>query len=144
MTVSERKRRRRKPRKPPNGQANSGTYLLVFNLDDDAQAQAWQVAQELAAQRRLKHVLVALLLAIHTVQTQTGKAIDMLQFMASFITGMVSGRSGGYFSITESTDPNELPTMFAGTADHDDPIATRENFAVGMGDLFSDDDDLWD
>lgn len=143
MTVQERKRRRRRPQKPPNGQANSGTYLLVFDLSDDAQARAWEVAQELAAQRRLKHVLVALLLAIHTVQTQTGKAIDMLQFMASFITGLVSGR-GGYVSITDATDPEELPTMFAGTADHDDPLATRENFAVGMGDLFSDEEDVWD
>jgi len=61
--------------KPPNGQAQSGSYLLVFDLDDEAQAKAWEVAQQLASQRKLKHVLVGLLLAVHTVQEQTGKEI---------------------------------------------------------------------
>ena len=133
-------------RKPPNGQANSGTYLLVFDLDDDAQARAWDVAQQLASQRKLKHVLVGMLLAIYTVQDQTGRAIDLLQFMASFITGLITGGGGGYSSlqITDSTAPEELPNMFAGTEDHADPIEARENFAAGMGDLFEDDEDLWD
>ena len=75
--------------KPPNGQAESGSYLLVFDLDDEAQAKAWEVAQELASQRKLKHVLVGMLLAVHTVQEHTGKALDLLQFMASFITNMI-------------------------------------------------------
>lgn len=134
--------------KPPNGQAQSGSYLLVFDLDDDAQVKAWNVAQDLASQRKLKHVLVGLLLAIHTVQEQTGKTLDLLQFMASFITGLIHGSGGGYggFSIDETTDPEELPSMFAGTDDHTDPLEAREAFAVGMGNLFSDDDDddLWD
>ena len=133
-------------RKPPNGQANSGTYLLVFDLDDEAQARAWDVAQQLASQRKLKHVLVGMLLAIHTVQDQTGRAIDLLQFMASFITGLITGGGGGYGSlqITDATAPEELPSMFAGTEDHADPLEARENFAAGMGDLFEDDEDLWD
>ena len=133
--------------KPPNGQANSGTYLLTFDLDDDAQAKAWQVAQQLAAQRKLKHVLVGMLLAIHTVQEKTGKAIDLLQFMASFITGLISdgGRAYGTIPISEGMMPEELPSMFAGTADHADPMETRENFAVGMGNLFdAEEDDVWD
>ena len=133
--------------KPPNGQAQSGSYLLVFDLDDEAQAKAWDVAQQLAAQRKLKHVLVGLLLAIHTVQQQTGKTLDLLQFMASFITGLIHGGGGGYGSmhITDMTEPEELPSLFAGTADHADPTETRENFSAGMGDLFGDDeeDDLW-
>ena len=81
----------RHPQKPPNGQAQSNSYLLVFDLDDDAQSKAWEVAQELASQRKLKHVLVGMLLAVHTVQEQTGKGIDLLQFMASFITGLIHG-----------------------------------------------------
>ena len=135
-----------KSRKPPNGQAKSGSYLLVFDLDDDAQAKAWAVAQQLASQRKLKHVLVGLLLAIHTVQEQTGKAIDLLQFMASFVTGLVSGRSSGFtMAITEDTPPEALPSMFAGTAGHGDPAEARDNFASGMGDLFDEDDeDFWD
>ena len=136
----------RKYQKPPNGQAKSGSYLLVFDLDDEGQAKAWEVAQQLASQRKLKHVLVGLLLAVHTVQEQTGKALDLLQFMASFITGLIHGGGGGYggMQITEATAPDELPSMFAGTEDHTDPTKARENFSVGMGDLFGDgDDDLW-
>ena len=137
----------RNAQKPPNGQAKSGSYLLVFDLDDDGQAKAWDVAQQLASQRKLKHVLVGMLLAVHTVQEQTGKALDLLQFMASFISAMVHGGEGGYgtMDITETTEPEELPSMFAGTEDHADPLETRENFSTGMGDLFGEDDDLfWD
>ena len=138
----------RKYQKPPNGQAQSGSYLLVFDLDDEAQAKAWDVAQQLTSQRKLKHVLVGMLLAVHTVQEQTGKSLDLLQFMASFITGLIHGGAGSYGSIqiTEATAPEELPSMFAGTDDHADPTEARENFSAGMGDLFGDDgdDDLWD
>jgi hypothetical protein len=132
-------------RKPPNGQAQSGSYLLVFDLDDEAQAKAWEVAQQLASQRKLKHVLVGMLLAVHTVQEQTGKALDLLQFMAAFITGLIHGGNGNYgpVRITEATAPEELPSMFAGTEDHADPAQARQNFSAGMGDLFSDGDDEW-
>jgi len=137
-------------RKPPNGQAKSGSYLLVFDLDDDGQAKAWAVAQQLASQRKLKHVLVGMLLAVHTVQEQTGRALDLLQFMAAFITGLIHGGGEGYGvpgygTITEETAPEELPSMFAGTENHADPQEARENFSAGMGDLFADDDDddLW-
>lgn len=135
----------KRSQKPPNGQAQSGSYLLVFDLDDDAQARAWEVAQQLAGQRKLKHVLVGLLLAVHTVQEQTGKALDLLQFMASFITGLINGGGGSYGSIqiTEMTEPEELPSMFAGTDNHADPNEARENFSASMGDLFGDEDDLW-
>lgn len=131
--------------KPPNGKARSSSYLLVFDLDDDGQAKAWEVAQQLASQRKLKHVLVGMLLAIYTVQEQTGKALDLLQFMASFITGIIHGDRAGYsgLQITEITQPEELPSMFAGTDNHADPMEARENFSASMGDLFSDDDDLW-
>ncbi len=139
---------KRRYQKPPNGQAESGSYLLVFDLDDEAQAKAWDVAQELASQRKLKHVLVGMLLAVHTVQEQTGKTLDLLQFMASFITGLIHGRGGGYggVQITDATEPEELPSMFAGTDDHIDPSDARETFSVGMGNLFEDEDEdeLWD
>ena len=131
--------------KPPNGQAKSGSYLLVFDLDDDGQRKAWEVAQQLASQRKLKHVLVGMLLAIHTVQTQTGKMLDLLEFMASFITGLVGGsRSYAFNDISDATAPEELPSMFAGTENHVKPEETRQNFSAGMGNLFDDDDDdLW-
>lgn len=129
--------------KPPNGQAQSGSYLLVFDLDDEGQAKAWEVAQQLAAQRKLKHVLVGLLLAIHTVQQETGRVIDLMQFVSRFVTGLVTGGRVGGIEITADLRPEELPSMFAGTDDHADPLETRENFAMGMGNLFEDDDDIW-
>jgi len=93
--------------KPPNGKAKSNSYLLVFDLDDDGQAKAWEVAQQLASQRKLKHVLVGMLLAIYTVQEQTGKALDLLQFMASFITGIIHGDRSG-MQITENNPAGRI------------------------------------
>jgi hypothetical protein len=143
--MATRSRSKQPPRKAPNGQANSGSYLLVFDLDDEGQAKAWQMAQQLAAERKLKHVLVGMLLAIHTVQEQTGKAIDLLQFMAAFITGLVHGGEGRYgMRITETTEPTELPSVFVGTDDHADPMEARQQFAAGIGDLFADDEEEWE
>lgn len=126
--------------KPPNGQAQSGSYLLVFDLDDEAQA--WEVAQQLASQRKLKQVLVGMLLAVHTVQEQTGKVLDLLQFMAAFITGQIHGGNGncGPVRITEATALEELPSIFTGAEDHADPVKAWQNFSARMGDLFSDDE----
>ena len=128
--------------KPANGQANGGSYLLVFDRDDEGQEKAWEVAQELASQRKLKHVLVGMLLAIHTVQEHTGKQVDMTEFMAQFVTNVVLG-GGVPFSGRVITEPEELPSAFAGTAERVDPLEARQAFAGGMGNLFDDDDD-WD
>jgi hypothetical protein len=128
--------------KPPNGQASGGSYLLTFDLDDEGQSKAWEVAQQLASQRKLKHVLVGMLLAVHTVQEHTGRQIDMTEFMAQFITNMVMG-GGGQYAVSAITEPGELPSAFAGTAERVDPLEARQAFAGGMGNLF-DDDDEWD
>ena len=129
--------------KPPNGQAQSNSYLLVFDLDDEGQAKAWDVAQQLAAQRKLKHVLVGMLLAVHTVQEHTGRQIDMTEFMAQFVTNMVIG-GRGLPVLRDDTQPDELPSMFAGTEDRADPLEARQAFAGGMGNLFDADEDDWD
>jgi len=137
------KRSAQRPQKPPNGQANSGTYLLTFDLDDPAQITAWETAQQLASQRRLKHVLTGMLLAIHTVEKHTGKPVDMTVFMAQFITGLVTGERGTP-ALRENMTPEELPSMFAGTEDRADPLEARQAFAGSMGNLFSgDDEDEW-
>ena len=137
-------KQRRTRQKPPNGQAQSGSYLLTFDLDDEGQRKAWEVAQQLASQRKLKSVLVGFLLAVHTVQEKTGRVIDLMEFMAQFITRLVTGGYAGVSTITENTTLDDLPVAFIGTDDHADPMEARENFAIGMGDLFADDDDdLW-
>ena len=135
-----------KPQKSPNGQANSSSYLLVFDLADENQEKAWKVAQDLAADRKLKQLLIGLLLAVYTVQEMTKKRIDLTGFMASFITGMVvGGTAHPMLEITPMTTPEELPTIFAGTADHVDPFTAREAFSTGIGDLFDEsEDDIWD
>ena len=131
--------------KPPNGQANSNSYLLVFDLDDESQAKAWRVAQQLAADRKLKQVLIGLLLAVHTVQEMTRKRVDLTEFIASFITGMVLGSSAHTMPrITPTTTPEELPTIFAGTDNHVDPLEAREAFSSGIGNLFDEEEDIWD
>jgi hypothetical protein len=136
-------KRTARPRKPPNGQAASGTYLLTFDLDDPAQVVAWEKAQDLASQRKLKHVLTGLLLAIDTVERHTGKPVDMTVFMAQFVSNLVMGGQG-MSTYTTATSPEELPSMFAGTEDRADPLAARQAFAGSMGNLFSDDDeDEW-
>jgi len=135
------------PTKPPNGQATASTYLLTFDLDDESQAKAWRIAQDLAAERKLKQVLIGLLVAIHTVQELTHKRIDLTEFIASFITGLVMGGGAVYrpSGVEMDTTPEDLPTMFAGTADHINPVEAREVFSASMGDLFSDDDEnIWD
>ena len=134
-------------KKPPNGQAQSNSYLLVFDLDDESQRKAWEIAQQLASQRKLKHVLVSSLVAIHTVQEKTGKVVDLIDFVSQFITGMVFGlKTQSNYQITESTTLDDLPVAFIGTDNHADPTEARENFAIGMGDLFGEDDedDFWD
>jgi hypothetical protein len=128
--------------KPPNGQAQSNSYLLVFDLDDEGQAKAWEIAQQLAAQRKLKHVLVGLLLAVHTVQEHTGKQVDMTEFMARFVTNMVLGGASPP-PLRPTLTPAELPSMFAGTEDRADPTTARQSFAGGMGNLFGDDEEEW-
>lgn len=135
-------KRAARPQKPPNGQAAGGAYLLTFDLDDPAQVAAWEKAQELASQRKLKHVLTGLLLAIDTVERHTGKPVDMTMFMAQFVSNLVMG-GGGMPAYTPTTRPEELPSMFAGTEDRADPAEARQAFAGGMGNLFSDDDE-WD
>lgn len=131
-----------RPQKPPNGQANSGTYLLTFDLDDPAQRVAWEKAQALASERKLKHVLTGLLLAIDTVERHTGKPIDMTVFMAQFVSNLVLGGQA-VPTYTPAINPEELPSMFAGTEDRADPLEARQAFAGGMGNLFSDDEDDW-
>jgi hypothetical protein len=78
------------------------------------------------------------------VQEHTGRQVDMLEFTAQFITAMVSGGSYSQFPMGADTDPRALPTAFVGTEDHADPLEARQAFAGGMGNLFDDDDDVWD
>jgi len=92
------RRKRIRPQKSLNGQAKGGTYLLTFNLDNAGETRAWEMAQNLAGQRKLKQVLTGMLLAIRTVEehTHTGKPIDMTHFMAQFVTQLVfRGQNGG-------------------------------------------------
>lgn len=132
--------------KPPNGMATCNAYKLTFDPDDENQVKARAVAQQLAGQRKLKQALIGLLLAVHTVQEKTGRQIDLTEFMASFITGLVVGGSAlpARVEITPATTPDELPTIFAGTDNHVDPLEARQTFSAGLGHLFDEDEDIWE
>ena len=93
--------------------------------------------------RKVKGNWVSLdLLAVQTVQQKTGRVIDLIDFMAQFVTGLVSGNIFARSPcITNETTPDELPSLLAGTTQHTDPGEARENFAMGMGNLFGDEDD---
>jgi hypothetical protein len=131
--------------KSPNGQARSKSYLLVFDETDDSEMKAWKVAQELASERKLKQVLIGLLVAVHNVQHRTGKKLDLIDFMASFITGLVTGGTAyPMLTVTDQTSEEDLPIPFVGTADHVDPAEARQTFSAGLSNLFDEDDDLWD
>jgi hypothetical protein len=84
-----------------------------------------------------------MLLAVHTVQEHTGRQIDMTEFMAQFVTNMVIG-GRGLPVLRDDTQPDELPSMFAGTEDRADPLEARQAFAGGMGNLFDAAEDDWD
>ena len=131
--------------KPRNGQGESGTYLLKFNLDDEVERRAWEVKQMLAAESKLKSVLIGFLLAVRAVEEQTGREVDMMEFTARFVSSMVTSRPMSGMNVTPDLDPSDLPTAFIGTAEHADPAEARGNFAANLGGLFDDeDDDLWD
>lgn len=125
-----------------NGEAQTPSYLLAFDLSDDGQRRAWAVMQKLAAQRRSKRTLLGFLLALDEIQRRTGSEHSVDDMMARFITSMVTGESPstGYAQIPSSDLSEDTPSIIVGTADHADPDEIRNELALSMGDLFGDDD----
>jgi hypothetical protein len=127
--------------KPGNGQAKSGTYLLAFDLQDEAEWRAWSVTQSLAAERKLKRTLLGFLLALDEVRRQTSKDYGVEEMMARFVASLVVDGSASRAStpISRVGDFAEDAPLIIGTANHADPNEAREQLALSMGNLFDDD-----
>lgn len=128
--------------KPGNGQAKSGTYLLAFDLNDETEHRAWTMTQALAAERKLKRTLLGFLLALDEVQRLThrdyGVEDMMARFVASLVTdGNINPARPPALSLGDFSDDAPL---IIGTANHANPDEARNQLAMGMGDLFSDDE----
>jgi hypothetical protein len=94
--------------------------------------------QRLAAQRRAKPVLLGFLLALSEIEARTNQRYSVEDMMAMFVASVVSGQRGSV--IPASFPLDEVPSIIVGTADHADPDEVRDELALGMGDLFGDDD----
>ena len=128
----------KKRSRSPNGQARSPTYLLTFDLANEAEQRAWTAMQRLAAQRQAKSVLIGFLMALADLERQTNQQYAVEDMMALFIAALVSGQRVGYGMSNLMID--DSPSIIVGTADHADPDQVRDELALGMGDLFGDDD----
>jgi len=124
-----------------NGEAQTPSYLLVFDLSDDMEQRAWAVLQTLAAQRRSKRTLMGFLLALGEIRKRTGTDYSVDDMLARFISSMVAGnQTRGYVQLPSSDLSEDAPSIIVGTADHADPNEIRDELALSMGDLFGDDD----
>ncbi len=125
-----------------NGEAQTPSYLLIFDLNNDSQKRAWDVLQKLSAERRSKRTLMGFLLALDEIRKRTGSEHSVDDMLARFITSMATGGSAtsGYPSFSSSDLSGDTPSIIVGTANHADPDDVRDELALGMGDLFGDDD----
>jgi len=132
----------KKRSRSPNGQARNPTYLLTFDLTDEAEQRAWTAMQRLAAQRRGKSVLIGFLMALAELERQTNQQYAAEDMMALFVTALVSGQRVGYgtSNLVMNGMSEDSPSIIVGTADHADPDQVRDELALGMGDLFGDED----
>jgi len=125
----------------PNGQARNPSYLLTFDPTDDAEQRAWAVMQRLAAQRRAKPVLIGFLMALSEIESRINQRYAVEDMMAMFVASVISGQRGDSSSFAFSMDDlSGVPSIIVGTADHADPDEVRDELALGMGDLFGDEE----
>ena len=126
-------------RKSGNGQAKGSSYLLSFDLDDEAERRAWKVMQSLASERKLKRTLLGFLLALDEIQLRSGKVQSVEEMMGRFITSIIMGGSAGQSAPALSIgDYAEDAPLIIGSVNHADPEQARDQLALGMGSLFDD------
>jgi hypothetical protein len=131
-----------KRKRSPNGKARNHSYLLTFDTTDEAEQRAWAVMQRFAAQRRAKPILMGFLMALSEIESRTGQRYSAEDMMALFVASVVSGQGAGSMSsrFVSGDLSTDTPSIIVGTADHADPDEVRDELALGMGDLFGDED----
>ncbi len=127
---------RGRPPKPNNGDGESGLISLAFNLDDPVEAEAYEMARQLARPHgRRKHVIVAVLYGLSMVQKRTGVELNTDVVMAMAMSGNLLG--GGLIAPTEGR-PQTLqePTIVVSSAHKASAHEVAQNFLSSMGGLF--------
>lgn len=127
---------RRRPPKANNGEGESGLISLAFNLDDPVEAEAYEMARQLARPHgRRKHVIVALLYGLAMVQRRTGVELNTDVVMAMALSGNLLG--GGLMA-PESARPRTLeePAVMVTSASKASATEVAQNFLSSMGGLF--------
>ncbi len=128
---------RGRPPKPNNGDGESGLISLAFNLDDPVEAEAYEMARQLARPHgRRKHVIVAVLYGLSMYQKRTGVELNTDVVMALAMSGNLLG--GGLLAPSDNGRPQTLqePTVVVSSAHKANAHEVAKNFLSSMGDLF--------
>jgi len=128
---------RQRPPKANNGEGESGLMSLAFNLEDPVEAEAYEMARQLARPHgRRKHVIVALLYGLAMYQRRTGVELNTDVVMAMALSGNLLG--GGLMGPAEPSRPRTLeePTVVVSSANKASAKEVANNFIASMGGLF--------
>ena len=131
-----------KREKPSNGEGSSGLMSIVFDLGDDTEAEAYEMARQLARgpHGRRKHVMVALLYGLSLYQKKLGMELNADTIMGLALSGSLFG--GGAMPDTLPAVPVarpatlEEPSVTISSAQKASAQEVAENFLKSMGSLF--------
>lgn len=127
----------RRAAKANNGEGESGLMSLAFNLEDPIEAEAYEMARQLARPHgRRKHVIVALLYGLAMYQRRTGVELNTDVVMAMALSGNLLG--GGLMGPVEPARPRTLeqPSVVVSSANKASAKEVAQNFLSSMGGLF--------
>lgn len=127
--------------KPANGEGESGLISIVFNLGDETEAEAYEMAKQLAKPHgRRKHVIVALLYGLSLYQKRLGTELNTDVIMGMALSGSLFGSNG----LLEPPPPRpsarpqtlEEPAVTVSSAQKADAREVAKNFASSLGGWF--------
>lgn len=79
--------------KSPDGAGHYPGFMLHFNLDDEDEYRAWQIAQQLATPHgRRKRIIIGFLLAIDRYQRETGRDLNADTVVEAFFADALLGQ----------------------------------------------------
>ena len=128
--------------KPSNGEGSSGLMSLVFDLGDETEAEAYEMARQLARgpHGRRKHVIVALLYGLSLYQKKLGMELNADTIMGLALSGSLFGDGGLAETLASvpAARPSTLeePSVTISSAQKASAHEVAENFLKSMGSLF--------
>lgn len=110
-------------------------YMFWLNLDKPDQASIAAIIEDLKEARSFAKTIRDGIRLITSLQRgDTSVLLELFPLL----------QLGQHTNATFTGNRIENVNIFAEHVEHVDPTQARENFASGFGDLFADDDDLWD